>query len=648
MKKCSIYKFFPLIIVISAIFSISVSAQNKSIDSLKTRLPKVEGEEKIKTLLILSYNYLRISTEKSLEYSQMALSYSENTGNERGVARAFLMIGSGYNEKGEYTKAINYQQQALDIFEKIGDTAAIGKTYNNLGMNYHNLGQYKKAIEQYQNSYQIANTFNRKRDLYFSLNNIGIVYDEWGKYKPALEYFKNALIIAKDINNKSYTAISSQNIGVVYQELGKNDSAMLFINDALEISKQIGDKKGVFISLINLGDIYVKFNNNKKAINSYENAIETCKGSENKNNIALASLKLGEVFTHEKQYDKALHLLKEALKLAKEIEETKLIKDIYKALSDYYAKVNDYRKSLNYYVKYTNLKDTVYNRDSRREITEMQTLYELDKKEKEIEIQDLKIEQQQNRFYYIISAIGLLLILAILLFNRYKLKQKHFRIELEKKNIEIEQRLLRTQMNPHFIFNSLNSINSFITDNNSESAQSFLSKFARLMRYILENSRKTFVPVEDEVNTLNLNLELEQLRFDNKFDFEIKVNDDIDTEYTFVPPMLIQPFVENAIIHGVANKSEKGKIKVELIAEGELMLCIIEDNGIGRDKAMELKKKSGKAKHRSLGMQVTKERLEILNENTTEKAYFEFVDLKDENGNPKGTRVILKIPYEVE
>lgn len=623
-------------------------SQNTVIDSLKTRLNEVEGEEKIKTLILLSYNYLRISVEKSLEYSEKALNYSEETGNERGVARAYLMIGSGYNEKNNYTKAIEYQQNALEIFEKIHDTAAIGVTYNNLGMNYHNLGQYKKAIEQYQNSFQIANNFNNQRDLYFSLINIGIIYDEWGKYKLALEHYQNALFISKEINNMGYTAISLQNIGVVYHELGNFDSALLYLNKSLDISEQIGDKKGIFKSFINTGDIFIKIHDNQKAIDNFKRALQISEESGNKTNIALASLKLGEVYTLEKKYSTAKPLLKEALSLAKEIEETKLIKDAYKALSDYYFKVNDYKNAYANYYEYTVLKDTLYNRDSRHEITEMQTLYELDKKEKEIEIQDLKIEKQQNRFYYIISAVVLLIILALLLFNSYKLKQKHYRTELERKNIDIEQRLLRTQMNPHFIFNSLNSINSFITDNNSDSAQSFLSKFARLMRYILENSRKTFVPVEDEINTLELNMQLEQLRFDNKFDFEINVDEKIDQEYTFIPPMLIQPFIENAIIHGIAGKTGRGKIKVELKPEGKLMQCTIEDNGIGRKKAMEIKRKSDSKKHRSLGMKVTQERLDILNEKTEEDVSVKIIDLKDESGNPGGTKVELRIPFENE
>jgi len=645
--KDKVYYKLCFLLVLLLLFGKAFS-QNTVIDSLKTRLNEVEGEDKIKVLIGLSYNYLRISVDTSLIYSNEAYNYSKKINNQRGVARAFLMTGNGYSFSGDYTKALEFHNQALKIFKELHDTAAVGITYNNLGIDYQNIGQYSKAIEQYQSSYRIAEELSNKIGLYYALNNIGIIYEDWGKFNMALEHYQNALKIAEELDNKSYIGISLQNIGVAYHKLGNFDKALEYLAKSLEVSNQIGDKKGIFNTLINTGDILVKLNDNQKAIDNFNQALQTSDESGNKTNIALASLKLGEVYTLEKKYDKSEPLLKEALKLAKEIEETKLIKDAYKALSDYYFKVNDYKNAYANYTEYTILKDTLYNRESRHEITEMQTLYELDKKEKEIEIQDLKIEKQQNRFYYIIFAVVLLIILALLLFNSYKLKQKHYRTDLERKNIDIEQRLLRTQMNPHFIFNSLNSINSFITDNNSDSAQSFLSKFARLMRYILENSRKTYVPVEDEINTLELNMQLEQLRFDNKFDFEINVDEKIDQEYTFIPPMLIQPFIENAIIHGIAGMTGRGRIKVEIKPEGKLMQCTIEDNGIGRKKAMEIKRKSDSKKHRSLGMKVTQERLDILNEKNKGEVSVKIIDLKDESGNPRGTKVELRIPFENE
>jgi len=623
-------------------------SQNTVIDSLKSRLSEVEGEGRIKVMIGLSYHYLRISADSSLIYSNQALDYSIETDNRRGVARGMLMIGSGHNAKGEYSLAIESQLRALEIFEEIKDTAAIGITYNNLATNYHTLGKYSEAINYYQLSTIIAKKQGNSNGIFLTLINIGTIYAEWKKYETSIEHFENACNISLQLKDKNYQGLSLHNIGVSYLKLEQYEKAKYYLEESLKIRNKLNDKEGIFSIYINLGDIYKTIINYDSAISYYTVALQESYVIGNETNEALATLKLGETYLLAGETKKVEPLLKEALNLSIEIGETKYLKETYKALSDYYSQINDFEKAYSNYVEYTAIKDTIFNRDSRREISEMQTLYELDKKENEIEIQNLRIDKQQAQFYYTISGIALLLILAVLLFNRYKMKQKHYRIELEKKNIDIEQRLLRTQMNPHFIFNSLNSINSFITDNNSDSAQAFLSKFARLMRYILENSRKTFVPVEDEVNTLQLNMELEQLRFDNKYDFEIIVDENIDTEFTFIPPMLIQPFIENAILHGLANKPSEGKIYVELKKNGELMHCIIEDNGIGREKAMELKEQSGKSKRQSLGMQVTKERLDILNEKTTEEVTFKIIDKTDSSGNPEGTRVELRIPYEEE
>jgi len=646
MKKSEFVCFILLIIFITSDYR--SNCQTVLLDSLKARLPIVKGEEKIKTLIGLSYNFLRISADKSLVYANHALEYSTETNNERGRARAFLMIGSAYNTLGENAKAIKNHLNALAIFEAVKDSAAIGITFNSLGIDYHNSGKYKEAIEQYHNSLKIAEILLNKDGIYYATNNIGIIYEDWGKFDLALEYYLSALKIATDLNDQSYRGISLQNAGVASQKLGNYNEALKYLEESLAVSREIGDSKGIFNTYINKGEIYTKLNESQKAIENFELARETAADSENKASKALADLRLGEALSLRGQGGRAEPYLLNALKLATEIEETNLVKDACKALSDHYIKTGDYEKAYLSFTKYASIKDTIFNRESRKEISEMQTLYELDKKEKEIEIQELKIGRQKAQFYFIISGVALLIILSWLLFNRYKLKQKHYRTELERKNIDIEQRLLRTQMNPHFIFNSLNSINSFIAINNTDSAQSFLTKFARLMRYILENSRKAFVPVEDEINTLKLNMELEQLRFDNRFTFEININEGIDTENTFIPPMLIQPFVENAIIHGLSNKHGDGKLKIGLIPEGELMICIIEDNGIGRDKAMETKERSGKARHKSLGMQVTKERLDILNEKSKEKVTFQIIDLKDANGNPSGTKVELKIPFETE
>jgi len=645
---CRKLVFIWMLTQLVAMAMFSQIAVSQTTDSLKLSLTQTEGEEHIKTLLRLSDRYLRISIDSSLMYANEVLNYSRRTGNERGVARALLVLGNVYDEMGNQMKALENYQNSLEIFKNINDTVALGYVYINLGIVYHNLGQYKKAIDQYESSVKISKSRNDDYGLCLAINNIGSVYEDWKKYEPALEYYKMTLNLAKKLNDSSYMGISLQNIGVVYLKKGDFTQALDFLDRSLKISTMIGDNKGVYNSLINEGNVFIKLNKPEKAIENFTKALETAKKIGNNAKLAEANLFLGKTYTSMNNLPEAGKYLLKAGDLIKTIEEVALKKDVYKELSEFYKKANNFEKALENFQNYTAMKDTIYNRESRREITEMETKYELDKKEKEIEIKNLKIEKQQTRFYFIISSVLVLIVLSWLLFNRYKLRQKNFRTELERKNIEIEQRLLRTQMNPHFIFNSLNSINSFITDNNSDSAQLFLSKFARLMRYILNNSRETMIPVEDEVNTLQLYMELEQLRFENKFDFRIEVDDDIDTEYTYIPPMLIQPFIENSIIHGIGGKEGKGNIKVELEKQNSIMLCTVEDDGIGRERSMQKKQDSQKKKHKSLGMQVTKERLDILNEKYGNNISFTFYDKKTGTDEPSGTRVEIRIPFEEE
>jgi LytS/YehU family sensor histidine kinase len=201
-------------------------------------------------------------------------------------------------------------------------------------------------------------------------------------------------------------------------------------------------------------------------------------------------------------------------------------------------------------------------------------------------------------------------------------------------------------MNPHFIFNSLNSISNFIIKNKTTIAQAYLAKFARLMRLILDNSREKMIPLEDEVETLQLYMEQERLRFNEIFDFKIKVDDSIDQEFTYVPPMLVQPFVENAILHGLAPKGEQGDITVSFRMTESLIEVVVLDNGIGRNAALKRKEQRDN-KRKSLGMQVTQERLDIFREESGMEVAMQIVDLLD-GEKALGTKVILRIPFEEE
>lgn len=217
-------------------------------------------------------------------------------------------------------------------------------------------------------------------------------------------------------------------------------------------------------------------------------------------------------------------------------------------------------------------------------------------------------------------------------------------LQIKQKQAEIEMKALRAQMNPHFIFNSLNSINKYILKSDHITASRYLTRFAKLIRLILDNSDSKEVALSDELEALNLYIEMESMRFTNKFTYSIVVDDNVSADTLQVPPLIIQPYVENAIWHGLLHKAADGKLLVSVKKTNENMIqCTIEDNGVGRNKAMELKSKSANS-NKSLGMKLTEERLNMLNQNTSLNASIEIIDLYDDQGQGAGTKVIVTIP----
>lgn len=249
----------------------------------------------------------------------------------------------------------------------------------------------------------------------------------------------------------------------------------------------------------------------------------------------------------------------------------------------------------------------------------------------------------QHWLFRIPFSLLLIIVAWLLIRSRIRGIKKQHKVEkkvlaIEKQMFEIEQKALQLQMNPHFIFNSLNSIQSFVLKNDTDKAINYLAKFSQLMRFILSNSREAYIPVKNEVEAVKHYLDIEKLRFDDKFDYQINIDHSIDQEFTEIPPMIIQPYIENAIIHGLVNSEKKGKIEIQIKRAGNSILCIVEDNGIGREKAEIIKNNSG-IKRKSRGMIITKERLDILSRQHKEKFNVTILDLKDSSGKPTGTRV---------
>jgi len=608
----------------------------------------------IKASIVLSDYYTRISFDTAKYYADLSLVLAKKLGNRTGIAMAYNITGMNYTSVGYYDSALPYLDSARSTFVTIKDTTGMVFVQNNLAVVKMHLGDYAGALSYYQQNLVFAENKQDYENMLLAYNNMGITYYDWKKYNQALTFYKKALSLLDKLNEEERKGSVYNNIGEVYRKTGKADTAQLYFKKSYAINKKYNKQHSLLVTITSMGDICFDKNEYNKAYHLYNDALAISKKIPDDFNTSLITIKIGKTLNKRKRFHEAKSYLLFGLQLSEKQKIKNNILDAYKGLIENGYLTKDPDQIYYYHQKFIVLSDSLFNDKNLKTINELEAKFKTAQKEREIAMltadkkaKELEIEMQRNQKYFIIITVLILLFIVYLFFNRYRIRELKIKTKLEKARISIEQRLLRSQMNPHFIFNSLNSIGSFIATNNISEAQSYLTKFAKLMRLILENSRKSEIPLEDELLALQLNLELEKLRFENRFDFEIKVNKDIDLENTYISPMLIQPFIENSIKHGFKNKKEKGFIKLTFTKTGNLLVCEIEDNGIGRKQSELIKRQSLSTNHQSLGTQVTSERFEALT-SINKEAGFTIIDLNDETGKACGTKVIVKIPFEEE
>nr|NQU90817.1 histidine kinase [Bacteroidota bacterium] len=292
------------------------------------------------------------------------------------------------------------------------------------------------------------------------------------------------------------------------------------------------------------------------------------------------------------------------------------------------------------------LQDSVLSIEKQKAVAEIQTRYETEKKEHQIfaleaknQVNELQLERNRLILFGTVLLTLIILITVILLFRQNRLQN-------QQKMLALEQKLLRAQMNPHFIFNSLASIQNFIVSQDPVKASIYLSRFSDLVRSILINSAEEFVPLEKEIKTIENYLELQKIRFPDKFTYSLEVDETIDTESIKIPPMLAQPFIENSIEHGIRHKKETGHINIRFTLQDGAILFEVKDNGVGRARAQEIEIAS-RSGHRSMATSITTDRLKALNKKLRKKIRLNIIDLESSVGEPTGTKVVFDIPYRL-
>lgn len=585
-----------------------------------------------------------------------------------------------YIKTGNYDTATYFGSWCLQLSQQLNYKKGIADAHNNIGVIHYHQGNYIESLKNHFASLKIQEhvpielrSVGIKRSIAKSYNNIGIISFAQGNYPQALIFFSDCLKIMKEIGDNHGVATIYNNIGSIYSSMGKNQgipsgkSDSLFgqaLNhhlSALKMQKEIGDKKGVSVSYTNIGNIYTNQCNSpnlhpaesdslfNRALKNFIASLKIKEEINDERGIALVYNNIGNVYlehyrmkggTNKIKIAEAKQQLLMGLNIANTINANDLIMFAYENLAQCDSLAGNWKSAYHYHQLYTQYKDTLFNEQSSKHITEMQTKYKTEKKEMEIVTQQAVIEKRNYTIYAISGTLVMLAVIGILIIVQLRSSAK-------RKSMELQQRLLRSQMNPHFIFNALLSIQNYMFEKNTENAAVFLSKFASLIRLILDNSSEEYVPLIKELETLEYYLELQKLRYENKFNYSIYIDPEIDTAFILVPPMLAQPFIENAIEHGLNEIEHGGSINISFKKEEKNMLFEVEDNGVGIYQINERKNNDSTEKHTSRSTAITKERLFYLNKGNRKKVMFEITDLRASGSETKaGTKVKFIIPIK--
>lgn len=612
--------------------------------------PGTDSERDFKTALTLiqKFNY-----KKAIGICN---SYLNTPGLDLKKHSLFLSLkGQAYLDTLSADSGKYFLETALTEAYKTNNTYAINTSLSNLGKYYYRNSNYKTSLKYYQLLENYASQKNDKDNLLIAYYNISSNYNLMGAFKPRMLYAQKSAQIAFELKDtisyiKSLTCIANEFFIQV-----NIDSAEHYCKKILKAYDQFSDKKrGLGADVYNtLLKTEILKKNYEKAVYYGKLAIAECLEHNYLTTINIFYDNVAISYTDMKMYDSAIRYFEKALLYEEKYNYVDEYKADLKELYRIHKLLHHNEKAQFYFDKFLSA-DTLYNRDTAENIDSLKNAFEEEKNALVIKSEKEKLQilfKQKQKYYLFIGGVSLFFaaLLFYVLYTRYK-----FRKEKEKQNLMIqikdsEIKALQAQINPHFIFNSLNSILEYIRKSEKEEAIVYLTKFAKLIRMVLQSSNKRSISVADEIELLRLYMDLENFRFNHNFKCTINVEEGMDIHDMEIPSLIIQPFIENSILHGLQNKFSilneqkqkfMGQITLSFSAQEKFLKCVIEDNGIGREKAEEIKKNKLLG-HQSMGMRITKDRLDLL---SSSKCEIEFIDLKDDKGEAAGTRVEILIP----
>lgn len=632
----------------------------KEMQSITDSLLKIVSDEQEKMEIKLYWTN-KLRSEKKLDTARLVLRELKNYFVAKRdfdhTAATYRYIGLTYVTEKIQDSIEFYYDKAIKYATRAKSQEIIPIIYHNLSRIYKRDGFKEKAVEKETQAMKAAEKFGMTYTTAAYSNSLGVFQKELNNNEESIFYYQKALDLARECNSKRLEAMTLSNMGNSYKDLGQYETALPFHQEAIEINKWNGSTKSLGDNYTNLGIVYNRLKDYKKAKENYMIALPLFEDAKRPDRVARVYHNLAVTEHNLKNYARAEEYAKESVRLKIENKRPNEVYSTYTKLSEILSAQNKYEEAFKYLKISTDYNDSIQGLETQEKIAELSKLYRAEQREKLINSQNELIENQKNQKLIqdqeievtklrgnlksnVILGLLLLVLLALTIgFYRYKqnkLKQKQ-RVS------EMNQTLLRSQMNPHFVFNAMSVIQSYIYDNDTKNSSRFLVNFSKLMRLILENSSKEFIPLETEIEILNKYLLVQKLRFEDRFEFEIDYADEILEDEVMIPPMVTQPFIENAIEHGQLHEVLNGMINIVFSKSdnGKNLIVKIEDNGVGRASSAANKKS---AKHKSMAMTITKRRIDLMNAKYKTHGFMRVIDI-DENDS-SGTKVILSLPYK--
>jgi tetratricopeptide (TPR) repeat protein/two-component sensor histidine kinase len=632
-------------------FSVSAAfAQDATLDSIKriVQNPKIHDTTKLYAIAAAideHSQYEQTTKELNKLLGNLALkNYNRKASPElhkkytRYLGAYYNNISLAYDKRGDIVNAIGCIDKSISLFKSIGSYdemyyATIGKA-----VTLTRIYEYKRAISYLFTAlkYFEKDKMGNADEIAYIQSTIANIYADQGKYRESIAYNKNVIayydskasITAGEVFTKSS---AYANCGSSYLALKKYPEAINNYQKALQLLRKIGDRGSASVVLTKIAAVKIDQSKWDEAESLLKEAME---GGIDEMTKANAYIRFGELYYKKKDNEKAVFYLNKGFPLSKEYQLLELQEQASLLLYKISSEEKDFQKALEMYQFHDQLIDSGKTETAKNILAQHQLKYGFEKKELNYKLTTGKEKEARKNQLLFFSVVILFLVLGGYFYYRNN-RQKETIMLLEKN--QIKQKFLISQMNPHFIFNSLQNIRNLIYNKQDDTAVAYLDKFSKLTRQILENSNENYISLAEEIEMTRNYLAIQQLLYDKAFDFNITVENTIDTESVFVPPMLTQPFIENAIKHGLGTKEAGGRVDIVYSLDANKLLFEVTDNGKGFDTI------KNEGSHKSMATEITRERLV----NYTKNQYFivQAANVVDKDDNVIGAKVAFEIPY---